>query len=164
MSSNGSRLVASSYMGTVYTSDDYGVSWVSGNSIQDATAVAASADGNIFYVSGTRGAYLYTTATITKPKESPSATPTVTAKPTPKPTTSVTPKAAKATVTTKKIVVTTYVLTVRSGSPNSKYLITATKKGKNTYEYAGYTDQNGGASLNLSVNLEGYSFAVKIGN
>jgi hypothetical protein len=148
MSSDGSKLVAASYMGTVYTSEDYGATWASGNSIQNGNAVASSSDGNTFFVSGTLGAYLYTTATIAKPKVTLTAT----------------PKASKGSVTTKKVNTKLYILTVRSNAPFARYTITATRKNKATYEYSGTTDSKGGAVINVSVALVGYSIVLKLGS
>ncbi len=169
MSGNGSKLVASSYQGTVYTSDDFGASWVSGNTIQNGSAVATSTDGNVFYVVGTLGAYLYTTATLAKPTPTASSKPTAPATPTsiatttPQPSSTTSTNGKKASIGIKKITSKIYQLQIRNGTPNSRYTVIATKKGKNTYEYGGYTDPNGSATINVSANLAGYSAVVRMG-
>ena len=143
MSQDGSKLVASSYMGTVYTSQDYGATWISGNSIQNGTAVAASSDGTTFVVSGTLGGYIYTTAKIVREAAK------------------IPPSKVKGSIIIKKLSAKSYLLTVTSNSPLSKFTITAKKKKNRTLTFKGTTDGKGGASVKVAVNLLGYSLTLK---
>ena len=140
MSADGSKLVAASYMGTVYTSQDSGATWVSSNSIQNGNTVASSSDGSKFVVSGTLGAYLYTTAKIEKNSNTTKA---------------------KGSLIIKKENTKSYILTVTSTSPLTKFTITATKNKNKTLTFKGTTDTKGGATMNVAVNLLGYSLSLK---
>lgn len=143
MSADGTKLVAASYMGTVYTSQNSGVTWTSGNSIQNGNAVATSSDGSKLVVSGTLGAYLYTTAKIVKP---------VTKTP---------PSKVRGSITIKKLSAKSYSLTVTSNAPLSKFTITATKNKNKTLTFKGTTDSKGSATVKVAVNLLGYSLSLK---
>jgi hypothetical protein len=125
-------------MGTVYTSQDSGVSWVSGNSIQNGSAVASSSDGSKFVVSGTLGAYVYTTTKIVKPTVK-----------------------AKGSILIKKISTKSYLLTIASNAPLTKFTVTATKNKNKTLTFKGTTDSRGAASVKVAVNLLGYSLSLK---
>jgi photosystem II stability/assembly factor-like uncharacterized protein len=140
MSGDGTKLVASSYMRTVYTSKDSGATWTSGEAVRDAYGVAASADGGIF-VAAAPG-YIYTTAPLPKSSQNPIPKGSV--------------KAIK--VSTKK-----YTLTISSNAPNTKYTITATKKGAKTLTFSGTTKANGSAIRTIAQNLFGYKFMLKLG-
>jgi hypothetical protein len=129
-------------MGTVYISQDSGATWVSGNSIQNGGAVASSADGSKFVVSGTLGSYVYTTAKIVKP----------TAKPTVK---------AKGSILIKKISTKSYILTVSSNSPLTKFTITAKKNKSKTMTFDGTTNYKGAATIKVAASLLGYSLSLK---
>jgi hypothetical protein len=143
MSQDGSKLVASSYMGTVYTSQDYGASWISGNSIQNGTAVASSSDGSKFVVSGTLGGYIYTSAKIVRE---------VTKTP---------PSKFRGSIIIKKLSAKSYLLTVTSNSSLSKFTITATKKKTKTLTFISRTNAKGSATIKVAVNLLGYSLYLK---
>ena len=138
MSADGSKLVAASYMGIVYISQDSGVTWVSGNAIQNGNAVASSSDGSKFVVSGSLGANVYTTAKIAKAAAK-----------------------AKGSILFKKVGAKSYLLTATSNAPLTKFTITVTRKKHKTLTFKGRTDAKGAATVKIAVNLLGYSLFLK---
>jgi hypothetical protein len=87
------------------------------------------------------GGYIYTTANIVNVKTPPSK--------------------VKGSIIIKKLSAKSYLLTVISNSPRSKFTITATKKKSKTLTFKGTTDAKGRATVKVAVNLLGSSLSLK---
>jgi hypothetical protein len=125
----------------ILTSTDSGTTWSTSGSNRSWTGIAMSGDGRKLAASAW-DAQIFTSS------EATAATPKSTS-------------LMKGKVKAKKVSSNSYLLTISSNAPVSKFIITATKKGAKTLTFNGLTKANGSAALTIPKNLSGYTFTVK---